>query len=132
MAGEKQIVCFAHCIWTLLLSLRPWVRFLWSLHIHLHFWNFICLVTSMDSVCCYNCCFIFVSIYPGVHFRLQLMIMKKLPRAWWKLFSFEKSIHVLPTIASQEQHLSICVACKMKNGRLKMKCIQVNILVLLF
>lgn len=88
------------------------------------------LVTGVDSVCCWNCCFIFISIYPGFPFRLQLMIMNKLPRAWWKLFSFEKSILVLPTIASQEQHLSICVACKMKNGGLKMKCIQVNILVL--
>lgn len=74
----------------------------------------------------------FSSIYLGFPSRLQLMTMNKLPRAWWKLCSSERSTHALPTIASQEQHLSTCAAWGTKNGRLKMRCIQVNTLLKIF
>lgn len=75
---------------------------------------------------------IFLSIYPGFPSRLQLMTMNKLPRAWWKLFSSERSTHALPTIASREQHPSTCAACGIKSGTLRMRCTQVNILLKMF
>lgn len=122
-------ICFAFHIWILHVTdfLKPQVR---SSHIHQCSWKSSLLATGMDLVCDQDHHFICQYLTSFSFFRLQLMIMSKLPRGWWKLFSFERSIHALHTIASQERHPSICVACNMKNGRLKMKYVHVSIFVL--
>lgn len=112
--------------------LTPWARSLWSSLVHFSFWKLSLLNLDLMRIWFVARTAIFSSIYPGFPSRLQLMTMNKLPRVWWKLFSSERSTHVLPTIASREQHLSTCAACGIRNGRLKMRCAQVNILLKIF
>lgn len=107
-----------NCVWILLLSLAYWL-----------------LGQDLYGQAPYTSLLellFFPSIYPGFPSRLQLMTMSKLPRAWWKLSSSERSTRALPTIASREQPRSTCAACGTKSGRLRMRCTQVNTLFKVF
>lgn len=121
-----------YCIWILLLSLPSWLL-----------GQDPCgqapyIYTSGNSISLLLAWIQFVtgtvlaSIYAGFPCRWQLMTTNKLPRAWWKLCSSERSTRASPTIASPEQRPSTCAAWGIRNGRLKMRCTQVSTLLKIF